>query len=202
MLKRFNPHSKIIITDVDGCLLDWEWSFQVWMQEHGFELLPNSKLSYSIEDRFGIPTDQGMKWVKQFNESAAIGFLPPLRDAMYYVKRLFEEHGYEFHCITSVGSDPNVHKLREMNLQKLFGASTITRLVCLDLGASKEDILAEYKGSGYYFIEDKESNAEAGLDVGLKSILMEHGFNMRYQCTRPLPVVKNWKEIYELIVGK
>ena len=26
--------SKLILTDADGVLLDWEWAFNVWMQEH------------------------------------------------------------------------------------------------------------------------------------------------------------------------
>ena len=28
---------KIIIVNSDGVLLDWEWAFNVWIQEQGFE---------------------------------------------------------------------------------------------------------------------------------------------------------------------
>ena len=45
--------------------------------------------------------------VKQFNESAAIGFMIPLRDAQwYYVKLLHEKHRYRFVAITSLSLDP------------------------------------------------------------------------------------------------
>ena len=76
--------NKIILTDADGVLLDWEYAFDVWMTQHGFNKLDS--LKYNIGKRYGIEEDQGRKLIKIFNESAHIGFLPPLRDAMYYVK--------------------------------------------------------------------------------------------------------------------
>ena len=66
-----------------------------------------------------MSSEAGNKLDNQFNESAAIGFLPVLRDAMYWVKRLHEQHGYTFVCITSLSLDENAAKLREMNLQKM-----------------------------------------------------------------------------------
>ena len=111
----------MVLVDADGVILDWEYAFSVWMEEHGFVRTEGSQFLYDIGQRYGIDHEQGRKLIKIFNESAAIGFLPPLRDAMYYVKRLHEEHGYVFHCITSLSLDANAGKLREMNLRKLFG---------------------------------------------------------------------------------
>jgi hypothetical protein len=169
------------------------------MEEHGHEKQPGYEFIYDIGDRYGISKDQGRKLIKIFNESAAIGFLPPLRDAMFYVKRLHEEHGYVFHCITSLSLDVNAGRLREMNLRKLFGKTAFERIICLDTGAGKHAALDEYKNSGCYWIEDKPENADVGHDLGLKSILVEHGHNMTHECT--YPVVKNWKEIYGIIVN-
>ena len=192
---------KIILTDADGVLFNWEYAFYVWMEQHGFEPVPGGALNYNIGDRYNISNNQGYKLIKMFNESAAIGFLPALRDAVYYVKRLHEEHGYEFHCITSLSLDPNAYKLRKMNLDKLFGDTAFTRLVCLDTGAHKDEALAEYKGTGLYWIEDKPENAEAGLNAGLKPIVIEHGHNMHYHNDN-IPLVKNWKEIYQLLTNE
>ena len=192
--------NKIILTDIDGCVLDWEWAFNVWMQEHGFEEVPDSKLSYDMAIRYGVPKDQVRKLIKVFNESAAIGFLPALRDAVYYIKRLHEEHGYRFHAITSLSLDPNAQKLREMNLHKLFGPTVFEKIVCLDTGAHKHDALAEYKDSGCWWLEDKIENAEAGHQAGLQCILVEHGHNMDYE-NPVIPRVLNWREIYCMITG-
>ena len=189
----------IILVDADGVLLNWEYAFEIWMEQHGFEKVEGGNLDYDISKRYGISREQCVRLIKLFNESAAIGFLPPLRDAMYYVKRLHEEHGYVFHCITSLSTDINAKKLREMNLQKLFGKTAFDRVVCLGTGADKNYALEEYANSGLWWIEDKPENADVGYNMGLKSILVEHGHNMHHEC--PYPVVKNWREIYDIITG-
>jgi hypothetical protein len=201
MKSKYKNLKKLILTDADGVLLDWEWAFNVWMQEHGFEEVPGSKLNYDMSMRYGIPKEQVKKLIRLFNESAAIGFLPALRDAMYYVKRLHEEHGFRFHCITSLSLDPNAQKLREMNLNKLFGTSAFERIVCLDTGADKEEALEEYEGTGCYWLEDKPENAIAGYRAGLRSLLVEHGHNMHHY-HEGITIVKNWKEIYQLITDQ
>lgn len=191
---------KIILTDADGVILDWEYAFDVWMQQHGFQKQDGGQLVYSIGKRYGIDVEQGKKLIKIFNESAAIGFLPPLRDAMYYIKRLHEEHGYVFHCITSLSKDENAQELRTMNIRKLFGKTAFEKFIYLDTGADKDEVLEQYQGKGYYWIEDKITNAVAGHKVGLKPLLMEHGHNMDFEHAE-IPRVVNWKEIYDLIVS-
>lgn len=192
--------NKIILTDADGVLLDWEWAFSVWMQERGYTLTNGAKQSYYLHEHYAeLDQKDAKKVVKQFNESAAIGFLPALRDATFYVKRLHEEYGFQFRVITSLSLDKNAQRLRDMNLRKLFG-NAIEDVICLATGADKDEALAPYKDSGMYWIEDKPSNADVGHNLGLKSILVEHGHNMHHECE--YPVVKNWKEIYELIVSE
>ena len=191
--------NKLILTDADGVLLDWEWAFSVWMQERGYTLAEGAKQSYYLHHHYNeLEEKDAKKVVRTFNESAAIGFLPALRDSTYYVKRLHEEYGYQFRVITSLSIDKNAQRLREMNLRKIFG-DAIESVICLATGADKDDALAPYKDSGMWWIEDKWENADVGHNLGLKSILVEHGHNMHH--TPTYPVVKNWKEIYELITG-
>ncbi len=196
-MKKYND--KVILTDADGVLLNWEYAFCCYLEQRGYTQIENGNWEYDIAKRFGISRNEAIKHVKVFNESAAMGFLPALRDAMYYVKRLHEEHGYVFRCITSMSLDPNAYKLRKMNLEKLFGENTIDQLVCLDTGADKDEALEPYRNSGLYWIEDKLSNAQLGLDLGLKSILIEHGFNMYDDIPEGMQKVVNWKEIYEIL---
>jgi hypothetical protein len=154
--------NKVILTDADGVLLNWEYAFTCWMQQHGHTQVEGGNVMYNIGERFNISNNQGHKLIKTFNESAAMGFLPALRDAMYYVKRLHEEHGYVFRCITSLSLDDNAGQLRLMNLEKLFGKTAFEELVCLDTGADKDEALAPYKDTGLYWIEDKLENAVVG----------------------------------------
>jgi len=188
---------KIILTDADGVLLDWEWAFSVWMREKGYTLTETAKQSYYLHEHYQeLDQKDAKKIVKQFNESAAIGFLPALRDSTYYVKRLHEEHGYQFRVITSLSKNKDAQRLRDMNLRKIFG-DAIETIICLDTGADKDEALEPYKNSGLWWIEDKPQNADVGYELGLSSLLVEHGHNMDHTCN--YPVVKNWKEIYEII---
>jgi FMN phosphatase YigB (HAD superfamily) len=191
--------NKIILTDADGVLLDWEYAFDIFMTQQGYSKVPGGRLKYKTSTRYGIPDDEAWRLVKIFNESAHMGFLPALRDSMYYVKRLHEEHGYVFHCITSMSKNENACDLRRMNLRKLFGRTAFDTFIFLDTSADKDEALELYRDSGYYWIEDKITNAEVGHKLGLQSIIMEHGHNMEYENPN-IPRVKNWKEIYDLLV--
>lgn len=192
--------SNIILTDADGVLLNWEWAFDIWMNEHGFKKQKGTEFDYNIGTRYGIDDAQGKKLIKIFNESAAIGFLPPLRDAIHYVKKLHEEHGFVFHCITSLSKNKNAQRLRKMNLEKLFGETVFEEIVCLGTGADKDEALEPYRDTGYYWLEDKIENAEVGKSMGLQSILVEHGHNMNH--LSDIPIVKDWKAIYNIITGQ
>lgn len=192
-----NNLDKVILTDVDGVLLNWEYAFKCWMEQRGYKLNSRAR-EYDISERYGISYEEGKKLVRFFNESAAIGFLPPLRDAMYYVDLLHRKHGYVFRAITSLSIDPAAGKLREENLRKLFGETVFEDVLCIDTGADKYEALLPYRDSGLFWIEDKVENAELGNRLGLTSILVEHAHNMDYQ-NKDIPIVKNWKEIYEII---
>jgi FMN phosphatase YigB (HAD superfamily) len=185
------------LTDCDGVLLDWQYGFFRWMREQGFQ--PVFAGEYDIAKTFDIPKAQAKEFVRHFNESAAIGWLPQFRDAVKYVRKLHEDHGYIFHCITSLSTDVYAGKLRVKNLEALFGKTVFERVECLDCGADKDEALEPYRDSGCTWIEDKEKNAEVGLNLGLNSVLIEHDFNKNYN-NSSIVKVRNWKEIYEMLV--
>jgi hypothetical protein len=86
-----------------------------------------------------------------------------------------------------------------MNLNKLFGKGVFEKFVFLDTGADKDEALAEYQDSNLFWIEDKILNCLTGQRAGLRSILMEHGHSLDFEHSS-IPKVKNWKEIYKIIV--
>ena len=188
--------NNVILTDADGVLLNWEYAFNVWMQQKGYSLTEDYRDYYEMHKRYGISSEKKKELIQYFNESAAIGFLPPLRDAVHYVRMLHERHGFVFHLITSLSLDPSAQSLRTQNIKKLFGETAFERFIYLDTGADKDEVLEMYKGSGYYWVEDKPENYEAGDRLGLDCMLMEHSHNMDLVGYN---IVKNWKEIYEKV---
>jgi len=189
--------NKVILVDCDGVLLDWEYSFDQWMKRHGYEIAVDGP--YQMKEKYGMPEKDIKRLIRMFNESATIRKLPPLRDAIKYVKKLHEEHGYVFHCVTSLSNDQYAQHLRTKNLIEMFGPSVFEKYTYLDTGADKDEALAEYKDTQCYWVEDKIKNAEVGYDLGLKSILVEHTHNKDYSNSN-IPVLKSWKEIYNSIV--
>lgn len=198
-MSKIHPRNTILV-DADGVLLDWETEFSAWMSAQGFTRRPGTDSEYKMGPRYGINSQQAERLISLFNESARIGFLAPLRDALFYVKKLHEDHGYRFHCITSLSTEPCAVKLRELNLRQLFGGKIFSKVICLPTGADKHQALTAYSGSGCYWVEDKPENAEVGKSLGLRSILMDHPHNADYNNTGVLRV-KNWREIYELITS-
>ena len=189
-----------ILVDCDGVLMNWEYAFHCWMQQRGFTPWKDRDHTYDIGAKYGLDKLMSKQLVRDFNSSAAMGFLPPLRDAMYYLRKLHEEHGYVFHMITSLSLDEHAQRLRRMNTEKLFGETAFSGYTFLDTGADKNDALDKYKDSGMTWIEDKVENAMTGEAAGLDCLLMEHGHNMDCQHEN-ITVVKNWKDVYEYICG-
>lgn len=186
---------KVILTDVDGVLLDWVYSFDQWMKRHGYVKSRNDV--YDLNLCYNIDRTESKMLVRMFNESANIGYLPPLRDAVKYVRKLHEEHGFIFHAITSLSLDPFAAKEREDNLKRVFGETVFEKIQCLDTGADKDEALEMYRDTGCFWIEDKTINCDLGITMGLEGVLMEHDHNKDY--SGDAIVVKKWKDIYDMI---
>jgi FMN phosphatase YigB (HAD superfamily) len=187
--------SKKIIVDCDGVLLDWAYAFDVWMGEHGYARISNTDHYYNQTLRYGINDSMATKLVKKFNQSGCVGFIPAYKDSVEYVTKLNAE-GWRFEVISSLDKDKYAQKLREKNLIHLFG-NVFDFIDCgLDYNKGKVEYLIEkYKNESFYWIEDSPKNAEAGLNAGLRSIIMDHQYNKEWNGLR----VQNWKDIYQLI---
>lgn len=189
---------KKILTDCDGVCLDWENAFHKWITERGYNKVQHG--TYDLSVAYDLHQKLKHDVVKEFNNSAWMCCLPPFRDALSGVARLVEA-GYQFDVITSLGLDPYAMKLRQQNLDTVFGKTPWNSLTCLDTAADKDDALKLYCDSGLYWIEDLPKNCEAGLKVGLKPILITHDHNKDYYNPDVIRV-NNWNEICDLILSE
>lgn len=189
---------KIILTDVDGVLLDWAQGFDQFLGQH-YKIKVKDPTKYTAHLRWEGTKEQMKTLTWHFNMSAWMRYLNPLRDSVPVVKKLGDE-GWRFIAITSMHADSYAHKLREDNLKELYG-DVWTQVICLPTGGDKDQALLPWKDSGYLWVEDKFSNAVLGADMGLKSILMKHDFNA-YMDDARLTKVDNWQQIYYYINNK
>ena len=186
----------VILTDVDGVLLSWTHSFEWWMKCKGYK---KRETSYYVHEQYGLSEKKATVLVEHFCESAAIGFLPPVRDAIKYVRKFHEEHGAVFHAITSFGQERYAVQLREQNLKRVFGETVFERIHCLPCGGDKREALERYRGSGWCWVEDKSENANLGAQLGLQSFLIDHPYNWDKPLDPGVQRVEGWKEIYDAI---
>ena len=199
--------NRIILTDVDGVLLEWEHHFTKWMLQrtlfdergaryHPYRLLPDKQNTYEMADRFGISLDQIRKEIREFNRSAWMGTQRPMLESQTWVKLLAAE-GWTFIPITSQTSDIPAQQLRKKRLGELFGDHIFTNYHILGTGADKDSALAEFHNTGLYWVEDKPKNAVAGLKYGLKPILIDHPYNRDFNHP-DITRVNNWKDIHAI----
>tara|TARA_B100001123_G_C15300102_1_gene1020719 strand:+ start:1210 stop:1806 length:597 start_codon:yes stop_codon:yes gene_type:complete len=189
--------NRIILTDVDGVLLEWENHFTKWMISRGAKLKNEFKAEYDMQRRFVDATEDIKLAIREFNKSAWMGTQPPMPESQTWVKLLHAE-GWTFIPISSQTSDIPAQELRKRRLEELFGEYAFYNFHILETGQDKDNVLAEFHGTGLWWIEDKWTNALAGLKYGLKPLFIDHPYNREY--SHPdITRVNNWKQIHEIV---
>ena len=192
--------SRIILTDVDGVLLEWENHFANWMSAKGYEPKPNKEHVYSMEKRYGLYREDKEALIEEFNRSAWMANQEPMQGSQTWVKLLHAE-GWTFIPITSQTLDIPAQELRKRRLRELFGGTVFENFFILETGADKDSALAEFHGTGLWWVEDKPENALAGLEYGLRPLLISHTYNRKFKHNK-ITRVADWKHIYKIINGK
>ena len=187
---------KIILTDCDGVLLDWEAKFEVFARRLGYSFKANYSSTYSIGEQLGISHEESHALIAKFNSSSDFESLEPWRDAKPVVQKLAQE-GWRFVVITTAGEHPWTYGLRKSNLERVFGENVFDSLHVLPMHGDKGVELVKYKDTGYLWIEDKPDNAELGFKYGLRPVLMNAPYNMSYNTA--MPRVNTWEDIYRII---
>jgi len=202
--------NRIILTDVDGVLLEWEHHFTKWMLQrtlfdergaryHPYRLLPDKQNTYEMAERFGLTKTEIRKLIREFNRSAWMGTQRPMPDSQTWVKLLHAE-GWTFIPITSQTSDIPAQELRKKRLAELFGPNVFQNYHILGTGADKDSALAEFHNTGLWWIEDKPHNAVTGLNFGLKPLLVDHTYNQGFSHEK-ITRENNRKHIYQIVNG-
>jgi hypothetical protein len=164
------------------------------------KLLPNKQHEYEMANRFGVSKNEIRALIREFNRSAWMGTQRPMAESQTWVKLLAAE-GWTFIPITSQTSDIPAQELRKRRLGDLFGDHVFTNYHILGTGADKDSALAEFHGTGLYWVEDKPHNAVAGLKYGLNPILIDHEYNRDFEHP-DVQRVSNWKQIHEILSGR
>ncbi len=188
---------KIILTDIDGVVFDWHTAFVKWMHLQGYSSTGVIHHDAEIHNEFGISLQEATIKREEFNASMACSVLEPMRESQQWIKKLHEE-GYHFIAITSLSDKPIAQYYRYLNLEDYFDTDVFVDVRCLPAGAPKIDALSDFEDSGLIYIDDRISNLEDALAVGLNPIMMKHAYNIHYS-NKKVHQVANWNDIYKYI---
>jgi hypothetical protein len=188
--------NKILLTDCDGVLLDWETKFRAFAKRLGYRLRDTAVNAYSTSEQYDISQAEGSALIAKFNASSDFESLTPFKDSVEYITRLKNEN-WKIVVITTAGDHPWTYGLRKSNLDRVFGQDAIDELHILPLHGDKGIKLVDYMDSNLHWIEDKPSNAELGFKYGLRPLIMTNNHNLSY--LGPVSRVNAWNEAYKII---
>ena len=210
MMKGIEMISKsVILTDVDGVLLNYtagflRWATQIRHEKIKFRLNGENKTNRFCEV-LDINEDQESELVREFNFSADCGNLGPWKDSVKYVRKLHEEHGYMFHAITCLGSSKKAQDARIENLKRLYGNVFLAVDFC-EIGEAKDKHLSKYEGSGCWYLDDFHKHINTANKYGLECIWVPESEGSKPPTTACRIVghlskdrSDPWRKIYEII---
>lgn len=186
--------SDTILLDVDDVLLDWFEGFSRYMAHQGHTY--SGERSWEMDDNYNLSKPLMREHIVRFNSGHwEFGTLQPLSGAKEGVIEL-KNHGYNLVAITACSTNPVAVALRKANLYWCFG-DVFKAVHCVDLAEAKDTHLADYEPT--YWVEDKMTNAIAGLKYGHKSILLEAPYNVN-QNHPEVTKVKTWQDVLGIIL--
>ena len=158
---------KLILIDCDGVMLDFMYGFHKWMTE-SYDIPRIYPQLITIPEQYNITKGQSYSLVVDFFESEDSEFLPPVGGAVYWMRELYEKHGYVFKVISNA---PKFNSFkRERNLHRVFNPNYFDGIHCNGMGNSKHDLLLPFKDSNCWFIDDHVKNIVVAESLGLRTI--------------------------------
>lgn len=187
---------RIILTDVDGVLVDWFSQFPYFIKNKGF-CAEESLRRYAagewvtLENSLDVSSDHAMELMEEFCTSTHIRYLTAMPDAIAVVNRL--KHKYDFVGVTAISNHPDAIKYRMENLDFWFPGA-FSKMHCVGCNAPKLDTLMKYDNT--FWIDDSPHHVHEGILAGHTSIRLVR--DSREQ-TRITLQADNWYEIEDML---
>lgn len=172
--------SKLILTDIDGVVLDWLGSFYNYLTD--MNIAYNDSILENLIDQH----------VEKFQKSSYyFGCLKTCKKSEIFLKKI-HRLDYRIIAITACGTDDIIKNFRKNNLYQHFG-NLFDDILFVNVHDSKQPYLQNFESA--IWIEDNYHHYLTGLNCGHKSFLIKHPYNENH-CA---DFVQDWQEIYEKI---
>lgn len=204
-------HEKpIILTDVDGVLVQWTSGLPYFAQKNGIrtdEILKTlvDERFRTGEELFGVNGRIANILMREYNNSDFIKYLAGYVDAIDVVNRLKDQ--YDFIAITALGDSNQALLNRCCNLNTLFPGA-FKDILCVDIGETKMphyiSVKQKYKNRLVCFVDDLVSNLQDCHDAMSQlpqiHMLRTDGAREVKHDINKYHTAKNWYDIEKLLV--
>ena len=184
----------LILTDIDGVVLQWESAYENYMKSIGLDPLHFKDRIHKIDPKtLGITfTEESRRFVEQFQSDPIYGNLPPFEDALRGIHRLHSE-GWTFIGITCCGTNETIVRLRHENIEKYF-PNIFTKIHTLEVYDSKENCLKQYEPA--VWVDDIPRHVLSGINCNHETYWLKRYPDFGHFDPR-CSIVSNWDEIID-----
>lgn len=179
----------VFCTDIDDVVLDFTGQFHRFMYEE-YRIVPlmptrNCELRHS----YGMEWEELNQYIGAFTHSLAYRQLPFIQTSETILRRMKNELGLKLVAITCSGREDETQAGR----RECLASVGFDEIHFLNMGASKDKHLKEYKDTAIMYVDDKEKHCQEASLLGIQTRLFPHYHNERSFFNR----VKSWNHIYE-----
>lgn len=185
----------VLLTDVDGVLLDWVKIFGQFAQSKGFTLFMEHPQTWGMNEWFGADANAIRSLISEMNSSEIFAKLPPFTDALKVLPELARTH--DLVAITCCSNDTKTIQRRKENLKVLD--VKFKEVHCLNFTDSKKELLAAYPKT--LWVEDRFEGAKSGVETGHDAFLINRSYNQD-EHHEEIIKVDSWHQIQKYLQGK
>lgn len=184
---------KILLTDVDGTIVDFGKPFHEWMEQEGYTAIGSLSETFDIDIVFGIDRKTAVDCVERFCKSPVFAQLEPILGAVEAIAWAKAE-GWRVIAITSCAASPEAQEMRCRNLEELFHIPACD-VVFAGLLGDKASILQGYPSA--IWVDDHPHHIDEGTLAGHKCFIIDKPYNRKYCINDGQSTVRvnDWNEI-------
>ncbi len=184
---------KIILSDVDSVLLNFNAGFEIYLRELNYPIRPDFHSHNNLTSALNLSFEEEQILVHNFFETDGVFELSAVSHAIDAVQTLYG-HGWDFVAISACPSSQTIRERRFQNLEEVFGINFLD-LHLTGAGGCKKSVLSSYDPA--IWVEDNHVNAVVGHELGHRTFLIDYPHNRIDGC--PVERVNDWKEIMDAI---
>lgn len=187
--------SKFLLTDVDGCVLNWHVGFIRFAEQLGFIVDPTKfGDNYDMSTWFtNMTTEQFRRLTKLFNNSQFSNLCQPYKDAMEWLPRIAKNNRVE--ALTAFGNRPEQKEMRMQLLHAVF-PNVFDEIHVIDLGECKKQYLKRLRPD--LFVEDSLNHANSAIELDIETWVVPTAYNVSDKHDY-LDQDEPWYSLYKII---